>query len=205
MKLKNFIWDFDGTIMDTYHHSTRAFFDTMTKYGIKAEYDDVISLLRHSFSSVKAAYGLTDNMYEEFYARALVLFFEPMPTLYSGIEEVLKAICDKGGKNFIYTNRDDTALKYLEHYGLIKYFTDFVYNGCDSYERKPSGKSVKYLINKYSLGTNDCAMVGDRELDILSGKAAGIKGILFDEFNKYTDTQAAAVVYNIADVKGFIK
>ena len=136
---------------------------------------------------------------------ALILWFEPNPTMYDGIDEVLKTIVERGGKNFIYTNRDKTSKEYLEHFGLLKYFTDFVCNDTEGYAHKPSGESIHYLLNKYSISPESAMMVGDRELDVLCGVKAGISSILFDEFHKAENTAADAVIYDIRDVINFIE
>lgn len=205
MKKKNFIWDFDGTILDTYPHSATAALKVLKRYGIEADYDEVIALLRISFSSIIPRYNLSKEQFKEVMREALILWFEPNPTMYEGIDEVLKIIVERGGKNFIYTNRDKTSKEYLEHFGLLKYFTDFVCNDTEGYAHKPSGESIHYLLNKYSLSPDSAMMVGDRELDVLCGEKAGIKSVLFDEFHKSTQTVADAVIYDIRDVASFIE
>lgn len=47
---------------------------------------------------------------------------------------------------------------------------------CDC--RKPSGKMIKDLIEKYNLSPDHCYMVGDKVIDAEAGKNAGIHGIL---------------------------
>lgn len=205
MKARNFIWDFDGTILDTYPHSATACLNVLKKYGIEADYDEVINLLRDSFSSIIPRYNLSGEQFAEVMNEALVLWFEPNPTMYKGIDEVLKTITERGGKNFIYTNRDKTSKQYLEHFGLLGYFTDFVCNDTEGYARKPSGESIEYLLSKHSLSKDSAAMVGDRELDVLCGQAAGIKSILFDEFHKAEKTVADKVVYDVRDIIKFIE
>ena len=205
MKIKNFVWDFDGTLADTYPHTATAFVNTMAEYGIKADYDKDIAIMRQSLSSIKSVYDITDEQYNHFVDNAHDLWFDPKPTLYEGVEKVLERIVLAGGKNFMYTNRNDTSIKYLEHFGILKFFTECIYCTCSSYASKPSGEPIEYLINKYSLDKDCTAMVGDRELDILCGKKAGCKGILFDEFKIYKETDADAIVYSIKEIESFIK
>lgn len=44
--------------------------------------------------------------------------------------------------------------------------------------RKPSGRMILDLIEKYSLDPEHCYMVGDKPIDAEAGKRAGIKGIM---------------------------
>lgn len=205
MKVKHFIWDFDGTIIDTYPHTTTAFMETAKKHNINANYDEAMVHLRHSLSGAKDIYKLSDEVFDSFIDRALELWFDPIPVPYTGIERVLEQIVLAGGKNFIYTNRDITAVKYLEHYNLLKYFTECVVNTSPAYAKKPAPDSVEYIVKKHSLDKGEVAMVGDREIDVLSGKNAGCKAILFDEFHISDKTAADAVIYDITKVADCIK
>ena len=62
----------------------------------------------------------------------------------------------------------------------------------------------KYLLERYGIDKNDCAMIGDREIDIGSGLAAGTKGILFDEFHNLGETVAQHRVYSIAEMRALL-
>ena len=48
-------------------------------------------------------------------------------------------------------------------------------------ERKPSPEAIEYLMEKYKIKPEEAIMIGDRELDILSGKNAGIHTCFFDD------------------------
>ena len=49
----------------------------------------------------------------------------------------------------------------------------------NGFQPKPSGEGVAYLVEKYSLDRNHTAYVGDRTLDVLCAKDAGVKAILY--------------------------
>ena len=53
----------------------------------------------------------------------------------------------------------------------------------------------------WGIDPDDCAMIGDREIDVGSGIAAGAKGILFDEFRNLGETAAQHRVYTIAQMR----
>lgn len=44
--------------------------------------------------------------------------------------------------------------------------------------RKPSGKMITELIEKYHLKAEECYMVGDKPIDAEAGKNAGIQGVI---------------------------
>ena len=205
MKFKDFIWDFDGTLMDTYFQSTAAFVEVMARHGVEVNPDEVMDALRDSFAFAKEHFGLSDEIFDEFMQRVHITTAPPHPVLYDGIKEVLKKVCERGGKNFIYSNRNESCFYYLEESGIKELFSDFVLNGHEAWEVKPSGKSVEFLTNKFSLDKSKTAMVGDREIDVLSGKMAGCGAILFEERKREVKSCADHIVYDIAEIENYIE
>ena len=47
------------------------------------------------------------------------------------------------------------------------------------YSPKPSGEGVRYLLDKYQLDPLQTWYVGDRALDVLCAKDAGVKALLY--------------------------
>lgn len=203
MKAKYFIWDFDGTIIDTYPHSTEILVSTMREYGIEIDYSEAIVRLRSSFSQTKKHYNMTDEMFDVFLKRACTLT-EPHPVPYEGVYELLDNICKAGGKNFLYTHRDKSAIEYLKMYDLLGFFTECITTESEQFCLKPRPDSIEYLVKKYNLPKELTVMVGDREIDVLSGKNAGCGGILFDERSISAQTEADATVTRITDISDFI-
>jgi HAD superfamily hydrolase (TIGR01549 family) len=99
---------------------------------------------------------------------------------YEGITELCRLIHESGRKNYLYTHRSGTALIYLRDHGLYNYFTDFI-TSQDGFNRKPSPDAILHLIDKHEMKLEEAMMVGDRELDILSAKNAGITACFFAE------------------------
>ena len=58
-----------------------------------------------------------------------------------------------------------------------------------------------YLLENYGIPAEDCVMIGDREIDVGSGCAAGIRGILFDEFHSLGETSAQHRIFSVAELR----
>ena len=205
MKFKNFIWDFDGTLVETYYHSTRALMDILEKYSIEADQKEAEETLRISFGKAKRKYGLTIEQNAEFMEKVYTLWFEPNPYVYEGVEEVLAKIVENGGHNFVYTNRNDTTIEYLKAFELDKYFSEIITSENPNWHIKPSGKPILHFIEAYNLNPEETVMVGDREIDITCGKDAGIAGILFDEFEKAETSAADIIIKKFPEIASYIK
>ena len=148
-------------------------------------------------------YGFDEAFCHEFYemndARTPYMA-KPLP----GVVETLKYITENGGRNFLYTHRNILTLNILNENGVIGYFTDFV-TSQDGFERKPAPDAVLHILNKHGIEKSEAAMVGDREIDVLAGKNAGISAFLIeDDMNRGKPTVADAVLKRISDLKKYL-
>ena len=182
MKYLNYIWDFDGTIFDSYPHTVRCLWDELTAEGLadSLSREDVERHILVSFNDMKRFTGISDEAYERFLERTHRIGeeeIEPKAVPFPDAEAVLSAIVKNGGRNYLYTHRNATARWYLDAYGLTPYFADLV-TAEEGFPSKPAPDAVLALIARNSLDPADCVMVGDREIDGMSGKNAGIAGAL---------------------------
>ena len=182
MKYQHYIWDFDGTLFDSYPHTLRCCWDAMEEAGLTEGWDreTVLRWLLVSFGDMKREVGMPDDVYARFLERTHRLGdeeFEPKAVPFPDARDVLSAIVKNGGKNYLYTHRNKTALWYFDTYGLTEFFTDFVTSE-EGFPSKPAPDAVLALIGRNSLDPAACIMVGDREIDGMSGKNAGIAGAL---------------------------
>ena len=123
---------------------------------------------------------MPDDVYERFLERTHRMGedeVEPRVVPFPDAREVLAAIVKNGGRNYLYTHRNETAMRYLEDAGFTELFADFV-TAEEGFPSKPAPDAVLALIARNGLDPADCIMVGDREIDGMSGKNAGIAGAL---------------------------
>ncbi len=184
--MKNFIWDFDGTLFDTYTHTVAILHSYMAERGKLCDYDILFEKSRRTLTEARNYCKASDEEWKEFYRREGNIETSPIAQPYPRAEEMLKIIIENGGKNFIYTHRDAVMFKYLEKHDWMKYFSGFVTEE-HKFPYKPCPNALIYMINRYNLNPKETIMIGDREIDVLSGKNAGIYSCLYTEGN--TDIQ----------------
>lgn len=187
--IKNYLWDFDGMLFDTYPHTTAAFCETYKRKGIELDYDEVFSNLKISLWHGYQVYEADEETVEAFYEIENDLSFEPVAFPYEKIPETLKFIWENGGKNFLYTHRDKVAVEYLDKHNLSQYFDGFVTRE-NGFPLKPAPDAIEYICAEYALKKDETMMLGDRLIDIGSGKNAGVHTCLFDEFNSFSPDEA---------------
>lgn len=185
MKYQNFIWDYDGTLVDTYPAMADAFRACLLREGIECQAEEILSFLRRSMGETRDYYqnkfGLKDAFFSQ-YEEMRTASEEKNAKPFDGVESVCRSIDGKGGRNFVFTHRGQSTIAFLEFFHLAHFFTDFVTSDL-KFERKPSPEGIQHLISKYSLSPEETIMIGDREIDILAGKGAGVHTCLFSPGN----------------------
>lgn len=178
------IWDFDGTLFDTYPAMSAAFKDTLKSMrGVDEKIEDICELMKISmgrmFSAYTKRYNLNDAFFDAFnQLRLKYEISESKP--YDGIACLCRYIHEHGAYNYLFTHRDLSSISLLENSGLLGFFSGFVTHS-DGFASKPDPQGILYLAEKHLIPLNSAIMIGDREIDILSAKNANISSTLFSQ------------------------
>lgn len=186
--VKHFIWDFDGTLADTYPAMTRAFVAGAADYGItitpKRTLDLMKNCLHHCCVTVSEESGVpVDVLRASFRAHEKDELLAGMP-LMPGVEAALRALHADGGRHYVATHRDLVSRELLERSGVEKLFTGYVTEE-NCLPRKPAPDMLLHLMTQHGLSPEECVMIGDRPLDTLSGQSAGMLSILIDPEDRF--------------------
>lgn len=192
LPFRHYLWDFDGTLFDSYGRIGAALWHTFRDYGVDEPLEDVISLAKrsvyHAMETTKAKHQMAqslEEMKERYRCHSQTLEgVDVVP--YPGIVPLVQTIFSGGGKHYLYTHRGKSAFAYMDASGLTPYFADFI-TGDDPYPSKPAPDAILALMKKHGMEKDDAVMVGDRDIDILAGQNAGIAGCLFDPEHFYDD------------------
>ncbi|MBE6598004.1 MAG: HAD family hydrolase [Ruminococcaceae bacterium] len=189
MLFKHYIWDFDGTICDSYPHIIECFLTVLGEEGISVDRELLARQFYDCFKRARKWSGISDEAYERFirlHYRTGEDEPEPKVVPFPEIEGILRAITEAGGDHYIYTNRNDTVKYYCRKFGLDKYFKDYI-TAEDDFPLKPAPDALLDLMKRHGLRPEDCVMIGDREIDGLSGVNAGMAGCLVTDFTVDAD------------------
>ncbi len=178
--LTTFIWDFDGTLVDSYEAIGEALKVTYVHYDLVFDEEWVMSFIIKE--SVKALLYKVAKEEDLDFAELSTFFkkeqeardhmIKPMPHL----AEVLKQTKLGGVSHFVYTHKGITANDVLERLGVHQYFTEVV-TSANGFARKPEPEAINYLIKKYALDKANTFYVGDRRIDVEAAENASIKSI----------------------------
>ncbi len=197
--MQNYIWDFDGMLFDSYPHITSAFLKMMRDFGRDADYDEAKALLEITFADAFEHYDVSEEEKEVFRKYEHDYNLRPIAVPFENTYNTLEALFNDGKKHFLYTHRGhETSQFYLKKYGMANFFTAFV-DSSMKFPSKPAPDAVDWICETYNLDKNETVMIGDREIDVLSGKNAGTYGCLFTK-KENVDTAADFVIRDISDI-----
>ena len=184
MQKTAFIWDLDGTLLDSYEAILAGIEETYRQFSIPYEKEKVRTfILKYSvqdlLEQVAEERGLDPVKLNQVRAQSLAEK-NAQVVLMPGAREVLSWADKQGIQQFVYTHKGDNALTILRDLGLDAYFTEIL-TSQSGFARKPSPEAATYLINKYHLKPDRTYYIGDRTLDIEFAQNSGIQSINFLE------------------------
>ena len=181
--VKLFIFDLDGTVLDTVESIAYFANSALIKNGIEpievGEYKYLagrgIANLVRGMLEFRGCYG--DALYEKVFHDYDTAYNE-RPTykskIFDGLKETLDKIKADGVKIAIVSNKPDFAARSVvcELYGE-DYF-DFVTGQVKGGPLKPDPTVVLSVMEKFGVSREECIYVGDTSTDMQTGKNAGL-------------------------------
>ena len=184
MQRTAFIWDLDGTLLDSYEAILSGIEETFCQFSILYDKEKVRNfILKYSVQDLLEKVAEERNLDAEVLnqVRAQSLAEKnAQVVLMPGAREVLAWADEAGIRQFVYTHKGDNALTILRDLGLESYFTE-ISTSQSGFARKPSPEAATYLLDKYQLDPDYTYYIGDRTLDAEFAQNSGIQSINFLE------------------------
>ena len=205
-----FIWDLDGTILDSYGLIVNSLHTIYSERGVEISKEEILyEVISESVSSfirkMEAKFGVPFDDLKDRYSNITHKDLLTI-TAMEHSKEILEYLNNKGIKNYVYTHRGVTSETILKHLGLYDYFSDMV-TSLDNFKRKPNSEGLNYLINKYNLDKDNTYYVGDRSLDIECANNAHIKSMMFIPSGSPAKAtgKETYIIKDLLDIKDIIK
>lgn len=188
--IKLIIFDLDGTLVDSAKDISNALSHAVKPFGLGTiTVEETASLVGDGLTRLVEKFiaahnefakyreqveSIKNKLLEDFisyYSKHLTDFTVPYPF----VREILEKL--NGYKKTVISNKREALVKeILEHFGILNFF-DVVLGGDSFEEKKPSPVPIRKVLEMFALNPEEAAIVGDSELDIQAGKAAGIATI----------------------------
>jgi phosphoglycolate phosphatase-like HAD superfamily hydrolase len=169
------LWDFDGTLFDTYPALVEGFIHLS---GRSLEPSEVLRWLKINSKEAFKHYGIDEERRAEYIKLYNEYSFSSKP--FEHLEEVLSM----SNHNFIVTHRDkESTIFLLEKFKLIQHFKEIVSVEEQGFTRKPHIASYEHVIKNHPIDL----VIGDRDLDLIPARELGIKTVAFQNRNIEAD------------------
>lgn len=182
MTKRAFIWDLDGTLLDSYDAILAGLEETYAHYQLpfdRASIKDYI--LKYSVQDLLVAvaeeYQLDVTDLNHRRAESLAEK-NAQVVLMDGARDALSWAKDAGIQQFVYTHKGENAFVILRDLGLESFFTEIL-TSQSGFARKPNPEAAIYLMKKYGLHPEKIYYIGDRSLDIDFARNSLIQSINF--------------------------
>lgn len=180
--MKSILFDFDGTLMDTWPGIQSTIKAALMELKIPFEERSVtrslvgmplVKVFKQLMPDNDPVADAAARKYRELFPRIGMPGAKP----FEGVPGLLEDLRRDGRQLFLVTARNELiARRMMEAHGLTRFFT-WVRGELEG--EVPEGKShmVAEVLNRFDLDPSGCVMIGDRRYDVAAAVANGIKAV----------------------------
>ena len=183
--IKNILWDLDGTFFDTYPAITYAISKALNEMGQSIELNVIDRLARqsieHCLTTLSQRFKLEPYLLESHFAESYRSIPPTNQPPFPGAREVCEVIHKRHGLNVVITHRRIQSTQQLINAHALSALIDDIYSAEQGYPLKPNPSMLLAALEKYNLKSDETLMIGDRDIDIQAGQAAGVRTCLFGQ------------------------
>ena len=186
MKIHNFIFDLDGTLLNTISDIATSMNKILENYNFSTFNDDdyklfvgkgtknlVNEVIPNHYEGERRTY-LIDSILEE-YNSTYAMHWADKTKPYEGIVEFLRLLNQSNKNIIVLSNKDDIFVKQMTKH----FFNDISFleicGNIENFGHKPDPALTMHLIEKHCLDNTQTIMIGDSGIDIKLAHNAHIK------------------------------
>jgi phosphoglycolate phosphatase-like HAD superfamily hydrolase len=180
-----FIWDFDGTLIDTYPAFVGSLSAALEDFGCHEDPDELWVLAAQTLSVCVDVLCQRHRLEREALRAAFFTHYKTVPPTaqppFPGAVALCHQIQEAGGRNVIFTHRKRETLEQLvEVHRMGNLFVEML-TVDDGYPRKPDPTAFLALMARHGASARETLALGDRTLDIEAGQNADVMTCLYGE------------------------
>ena len=179
--IKGVVFDFDGTLLDSMKIIFEALNEALSKRNLQKISLDLLGRMagRTLSDIIKAKMHVPEQTIEAIEKdlfKAYVNFCRTSCQLLPNVENTLKTLKSKHVKLGLLTTTPREPLKVAVRRLAIGNYFDIMLAKEDA-KSKPDPDGLNQIITEFGVSRDECLYVGDSPIDILTGRAAGIRTI----------------------------
>ena len=170
------LFDWDGTLLDSYLCDTRAYLKMFQAMGIPWTIEDLARHYSPNWYRVYRAARLPRSQWNDADRRWHRAYEKESPRLLPGARGVLRALEGCFALGLVTSGNRKRVRRQLREFGLTDRFQACVC-GEDAERRKPHPAPLELALRRMRLHADDCVYVGDAAEDIEMARRAGVRAI----------------------------
>jgi HAD superfamily hydrolase (TIGR01549 family) len=174
--LEGILFDWDGTLVNSYHADTSAYLAMFKEMGISWGIEELEKNYSPNWYQVYRVAGLPRRRWEDANRAWRAHYAKHRPKLIAGARRVLAKLGDAYPLGLVTSGDRDRVTRQLRDFRLTKLFKARVCSG-DTLRKKPHPEPLRLALRQMGLDPSACVYVGDAPQDVEMAQRAGVCAI----------------------------
>lgn len=175
-QIRGVLFDWDGTLLDSYHADSSAYLAMFSEMGIPWGLDELSQHYSPNWYDVYRAAGLARHRWDAADTSWRKQYANHRPKLIVGARKVLGSVGRRFQLGLVTSGDRDRVLRQLREFKLTGLFRARVCSG-DTRHKKPHPEPLRFALQSIGLKASDCVYVGDSPEDVQMAQRAGVRVI----------------------------
>ena len=207
-EIKGVLFDWDGTLLDSFHADSSAYLAMFHEMGVTWGLDQLAEHYSPNWYDVYRAAGLPEHHWDAADTSWRKHYSGFRPKLIPGARKVLTAVGRRYKLGLVTSGDRDRVLRQLREFHLTRSFRARVCSG-DTEHKKPHPGPLNFALQCIGLGAARCVYVGDSPEDVQMAKSAKVRviGVLgpFPTEKRLRAANPDLLLSSIADLPAALK
>jgi len=170
------LFDWDGTLIDSYHADTSAYLAMFKEMGIAWGIKELERHYSPNWYQVYRAAKLPRKLWNDADRAWRAHYAKHQPQLIPGVRRVLQAVSRQHELGLVTSGDRDRVVRQLREFRLTRIFSARVCSG-DTLMKKPHPAPLRLALRQMELEAACCVYVGDAPQDVEMARRAGMRAI----------------------------
>jgi len=175
-RMEGVLFDWDGTLIDSYHADASAYLAMFDEMGIPWGIEELEKNYSPDWYQVYRSAGLPRRRWPDADRAWRAHYANHRPKLIAGARRVLARLGGAHPLGLVTSGDRDRVTRQLREFGLTTLFAARVCSG-DTLRKKPHPEPLRLALRQMKLDPSACVYVGDAPQDVEMAQRAGVCAI----------------------------
>lgn len=175
-RLAGVLFDWDGTLIDSYHADSQAYLAMFRKMGLTWGMKELDEHYSPDWYTVYRAAGIPADKWDEADRLWRAYYVKHPSKLMPGTRRVLRVLGSRHKLGLVTSGDRSRVMKQLRKFALTRVFRARVCGG-DTQQKKPHPAPLLMALEQMKLQPEECVYVGDTPEDLQMSRAVGMTAV----------------------------